>query len=140
MDLLLLISTIISSVYLLFMYCIFKTEYSFSGATYDKAVQSLGAAFVHDTGVYENKVCMFGRIMAVVAVIWWLLRYFIIINYPAYKSAALWITVGFDITGLALAYIMNLNAFVYLLPLVFMELYVISKIIRIDLTDVSRQD
>jgi len=140
MDLVLLITTLVASLYLLFMYCMFKTEYSFSGATYDKAVQSWGAAFVHDTGVYENKVCMFGKLMAVIAVIWWVLRYFIMMNYPAYKSVVLWITVVFDMCGLALAYMMNLNAFVYILPLVFVELYVISKINRIDLTGVNRQD
>jgi len=140
MDPILLIVTIIEAVYLLFMYCVFKTEYSFSGATYEKAVQSWGKAFVHDTGVYENKVCMFGKFMAYIFAGWWILRYFIIINYPAYKWPLLYGTVGFDMVGLILAYMMNLNAFVYLGPLIFAELYVISKIVGIDLQAVTRQD
>jgi len=140
MDWHLLISTVIESVYLLFMYCIFKTEYTFSGAPGEKAVQSWCRAFVHDTGIYENKVCMFGRIVAGLATCWWILRCFLMMKHPEYKWAILWGTVSFDCIGLFLAYMMNLNAFVYVLPLIFIELYIIDKINIIEIAALNKQD
>ena len=122
-----LIITIVESVYLLFMYCIFKTSYSFSGAHYEKAVQSLGSAFIHDTGVYENKVCMFGRVMACIAVFLGALRLYFLMTCPACKLGLFVGTIVFDIICICLAYMMNLNAFVYLIPVIIGELFILSK-------------
>lgn len=110
------IITVIESVYLLYMFVVFKTTYSFGTATLDKATQALGPLFVHDTGQYENKVCLFGKIMACVAVIIWSVR-------GIMGRRAAWATVIFDAVCFILAYMMNLNAFVYVLPLVFSEFY-----------------
>lgn len=117
--------TVIESLYLLFMYFIFKTSYSFSGASLEKATQDMGSLFVHDSGHYENKVCMFGKIMAIIAVILAVLRAYLLDCCPTYKKSLLWATVGFDVMCLSLAYIMNLNALVYVAPLVFIEAYIL---------------
>lgn len=110
------IITVIGSVYLLYMFMLFKTNYSFGTAAFDKATQALGPVFVHDTGEYENKVCLFGKIMACLAVIIWAVRG--IMGRRAVIPAVI-----FDVVSLFLAYMMNLNAFVYVLPLVFSEFY-----------------
>lgn len=110
------IITAIESMYLLYMFVVFKTTYSFGTAVFDKTTQALGPLFVHDTGEYENKVCLFGKAMACVAVIVWSVRG--IMGRRAVIPAVI-----FDVVSLFLAYMMNLNAFVYVVPLVFSELY-----------------
>ena len=102
--------------YLLYMFVVFKTTYSFGTAAFDKATQALGPLFVHDTGEYENKVCLFGKVVACVAVIVWSIRGIL-------GQRTTLPVVIFDAVCLFLAYMMNLNAFVYILPLVFSELY-----------------
>ena len=120
-----IVLTVIESLYLLYMYFVFKTSYSFSGASLEKETQGLGALFVHDTGHYENKVCLFGKIMAIIAVMLAILRAYLLDCCPTYKKSLFWATVGFDITCLSLAYIMNLNALFYVLPLIFIEAYIL---------------
>ena len=116
-----LILTTLESVYLLFMYIFYKTNYTFAEAKYDKQTQSLGPLFVHDTGSYENKVCMFGKIMAVIAVCLAYLRLFYL---KSQNNKSIIITsVLFNSTCVFLAYMMNFTAFIYLLPLVLSESY-----------------
>jgi hypothetical protein len=113
-------------VYLLYMYFIFKTSYTFSGASFEKQTESLGQMFVHDTGHYENKICVFGKIMAIIAVILATFRANVLINYPTSKNVVIAATIGFDLLCISLAYIMNLNALVYIIPLIFAEVYLFS--------------
>lgn len=118
-----IIVTIIESVYLIYMYFICKTQYSVGKARYENETQSLGSMFVHDTGRYENKVCVFGKIMAIIAVILASIRIYILTRFPEYKKNLLISTIVFDTLCLVLAYNMNLNAFVYLLPILLGEIY-----------------
>lgn len=118
-----IIVTIIESVYLIYMYFICKTQYSVGKARYESETQSLGSMFVHDTGRYENKVCVFGKIMAIIAVILASIRIYILTRFPEYKKNLLISTIVFDTLCLVLAYNMNLNAFVYLLPILLGEIY-----------------
>ena len=113
-------------VYLLYMYFIFKTSYTFSGASFEKQTEMLGQMFVHDTGHYENKICVFGKIMAIIAVILATFRANVLINYPTSKNVVIAATIGFDLLCISLAYIMNLNALVYIIPLIFAEVYLFS--------------
>jgi hypothetical protein len=117
--------TILQSLYLLYMYFFFKTTYTFSGAHYERAVQRMGSMFVHDTGVYQNKVCQFGKIMACIVIFIWQIR----ANVPSdYKKSMVYFTLGFDLLCLVLAYIMNLNALVYILPLIVGEIYILHRL------------
>jgi hypothetical protein len=118
-----LIVIIIESVYLIYMFFIHKTQYSVGKAPYESETQSLGSMFVHDTGKYENKICLFGKIMAIIAVILASIRIYILTRFPEYKKNLLIITVVFDALCLTLAYNMNLNSFVYLLPILLGEIY-----------------
>lgn len=115
--------TFLESVYLLYMYFFFKTSYTFTGAKFEKATESLGQMFIHDTGAFENKVCLFGKYMAILAVILASVRAYMLTFYPGQKTRILYFTSGFNMICLSLAYMMNLNAFVYLLPILFLEIY-----------------
>jgi hypothetical protein len=126
----LIIVTLFQTIYLFYMYFIFKTNYSFSSAVFDKQVQSMGTFFVHNTNIYENKICGFGRFMAIVAIILAFVRLCIIYNdYEYSKISIINKTLIFDIICIILAYIMNLNGFIYIIPVVLGELYIIYKLI-----------
>ena len=120
-----IITTFIESVYLVYMYFFFKTTYSFNGASFEKETESLGQMFVHNTGKYENKVCMFGKIMAALAVFLASIRANLLLTNPTYRKTIILATIGFDVICLSLAFMMNLNAFAYVLPIVLAEVYLL---------------
>lgn len=119
--------TIFESIYLLYMYFVFKTKYAFSSALFDTHVQSLGSMFVHNTGVYENKICTFGKIVAVVAIGLAFLRVYAI-QKKFSRDLILFYTLIFDVVCISLAFVMNINAFVYILPLILGEIYILSTL------------
>jgi len=119
--------TIFQSIYLLYMYFVFKTNYSFTSAMFDKQVQNLGSFFMHNTNRYENKICLFGKLMAIIAVILAFIRlYLISTNYD--KSDLLEKTLIFDLTCLSLALMMNLNAAIYIIPIIVGEVLILKKL------------
>ena len=99
------------------MYFIFETNYSFNSAIFNDNIQKMGSFFIHDTFNYENKICGFGKIMAVIAIILALFR----LNNKGY----LYVNIIFDLICLSLAFIMNLNAFIYIIPILLCEIYII---------------
>lgn len=117
------IITLFASFYLFYVYFIFKTKYSLNTAMLDKSVQSYGPIFLHDTGSYENKICLFGKFMAIIAIILAWIR----LNHLQ-NSKVILFTVSFDLLCLALAFLMNMNAFVYLVPLVITEIFIIQSL------------
>lgn len=117
------IITLVESIYLFYMYFLFKTNISFSSAIFDKHIQNSGSFFIHDTNTYENKICGFGKIMAIIAIILAFLR----INYIK-SDSIIYKTIIFDFICLTLAFLMNLNAFVYVIPIILCEIYIIYKL------------
>jgi len=109
------------------MFFLFKTSYSFNSAIFNNEIQNISSFFVHDTNKYENKICNFGKVMAVVAICLALIRLQNIEN----KSSVLYGTIIFDLTGVFLAYIMNINALIYILPLILCEGWVVRGLIYI---------
>ena len=118
------IITLVESVYLFYMYFLFKTNISFSSAIFDRDIQNSGSFFIHDTNTYENKICGFGKIMAIIAIILAFLR----INYIK-SDSIIYKTIIFDLICLSLALLMNLNAFIYVIPILICEIYIIYKLI-----------
>ena len=114
----------IETIYLIYMYFIHKTNFSFNSAIFDKQVNSMGSFFIHDTGYYENKICPFGKFMAIIAVILLWIRYYYLINTENYSNIIIKITIIFNLTCVILAGLMNLNALVYIIPLIISEIYV----------------
>lgn len=117
------IITLLEALYLFYMYFFFKTKYSLNTAILDKTVQSYGPFFVHNTGSYENKICLFGKFMAIIAIILAWLR----LNHLQNPNVIIH-TVSFDLVCLTLAFLMNTNAFIYLVPLVMTEIFVIQSL------------
>jgi hypothetical protein len=105
------------------MFFLFKTSFSFNSAIFNNQIQNINSFFVHDTNKYENKICNFGKVMAVVAIFLALIRLQNIEN----KSSVLYGTIIFDLTCIFLAYIMNINALIYMLPIILCELWVVMK-------------
>jgi len=119
--------TIIESIYLFYMFFIFKTNYSYNSAIFNKEIQSWGSYFIHDTKVYQNKICDFGRIMAIIAVLLAFYRIYLL-QYSDLKSLVLYGSIGFDLVCIFLSYLMNFNALVYIIPLIITEIIIINKI------------
>lgn len=118
------IITLVESIYLFYMYFIFKTNISFSSAIFDKDIQDSGSFFIHNTNTYENKICGFGKVMAIVAIILAFLR-----AYSPKSDSIIYKTIIFDLICLSLALLMNLNAFIYVIPILICEIYIIYKLI-----------
>ena len=117
--------TIAESLYLFFMYFLFKTKYSVGTAIFDKSVNNLGLFFTHNTHCNCNKVCTFGRFMAIVSIILGFVR----LNYLNNPNMIMYM-LGYGLTCLLVAFLMNLNAFIYLLPLVVSELIIIFSLYK----------
>lgn len=112
------IITIIESVYLLYMFFIYKTENNYSYALFDKQIQDF-ILFNHSNG---PKICIFGKIMALCAVFLFWLRLYIITYRPEYDIIIKYIIV-FDAICIFLSLLLNLNAFIYIIPLILTEIY-----------------
>ena len=107
--------TVIESLYLLYMFFIFKTKHSYSSALFDEHMHGY-SVLRHDTGVYENKVCVLGKILAVVAVVLFFLR--------LAKQVSPSFVIVFNIFCIFVALLLNLNAFIYICPLIFSEMWI----------------
>lgn len=110
--------TIFEVVYLFYMYFLFETSYNFNLAIFDKNIQDMGYFFVHNTSKYENKICGFGKLMAIIAIILAFIRLYSNSNF-IYEN------IIFDIICLILALLMNMNAFIYIIPVLLCEIYII---------------
>ena len=117
------IITIIESMYLFYMFFIFTTKYNLSIDFQDKAAKKLGSFFAHKTDCNCNKVCYFGKLMAIISIILGIVR----LNYINNPKLFFYI-LGYGLSCLLLAFIMNFNAFIYLLPLVVTELIIVESL------------
>jgi hypothetical protein len=105
------------------MYFIFKTSYSFNSAIFDEQVNNLGSFFIHDTNILENKICVFGKYMAILAIILATIRLYYNNSKTLFKYNLI-----FDLLCIILATLMNLNALVYIIPIVLCEIYLMFYI------------
>jgi hypothetical protein len=119
------IITIIESIYLFYMYFLFKTKYNISTAILDKAVNKLGPFFAHKTQCYCNKVCGFGKFMAIVSIILGFVR----LNYLNNPNIIMYM-LGYGLTCALLAFLLNMDAFIYLIPLIMTELIIILSLYK----------
>ena len=113
--------TIFESLYLVFMFFVFRTSYSFSSIQQDSKTNLLGKMFIHNSGHNENKICLFGKIMAIIFINLIFVRYYFIKD----KTIALVCSLVFYSISIPLAYIMNWNALIYIFPLLFTESFIL---------------
>jgi len=97
--------TIIESIYLIYMFFIYKTNISFNFALFDKQIQSWGSNFIHNSNKYENKICNFGKLLAIIAIILAFYRLELLKDYQN-KFIVLHGKVFFDILYIFLFFIM----------------------------------
>ena len=126
------------------MFFIYRTRYVIGQATYDQETQQLGRMFIHDTakdveshdsgsnaengrwfvrdtGKHENKVCLFGKIVAMCAIVCAFIRLYVVSSseHASYIKAT---TIFFSLVCAVAAFNMNLTAFIYIVPLLVVEL------------------
>jgi hypothetical protein len=104
------------------MFFIFKTKANFGPTLLDS--QSLGSFFIHDTGVFENKICLFGKFISIIAIGLACLR----LVFIGKKEHVIKGTIVFDIICILLAATMNTNALIYIIPLIITELIIIISL------------
>lgn len=118
----LLIITIFEIIYVYYMLNFFKTNYSIHHPLEYIFINNLPKFFSHPIGKYDysNKICPFGHFASNILVLYLIFRYLAItrtkINLRFINIIILIITV--------LLSLMNMNAFIYLLPYFFLEAYV----------------
>ena len=118
---------IIESIYIIYMWNFFKTTYSFHNIweTNLMSIPSIPQFFKHQikNTEYSNKICPLGNLSAYLLAIWIILIKIITPRHLSKKSQQYLKTatkIIFIITAI-LAFIMNLNAFIYLMPVFIYE-------------------
>ena len=113
----------IESFYIYFMYNIFKTKISFNHPLENILMkQPMSNYFKHpiQSDIYENKICPFGKLVSKMLVIWIFIRRYL---SKKHKKTIKKINKFIFILVLIGSLIMNLNSFIYLIPIFIFELY-----------------
>ena len=117
----LLVSTVIEAIYLIFMYNYFKTTYTFHNPIemlLNKKVFSDFFKHPMNNSVYENKICPLGHITSKLLVVWLFLRLWLVKYDKTRTKLANSVIFGLFFI---LSLLMNLNAFIYLIPIFIYE-------------------
>ncbi len=110
------IISIIESIYLIYMFLFFKTTINFDSFTFRPRIDfNKDSFFFHSNdNDYGLKICLFGQVIIFVFIALLILRHYITI--PKY------VMITTIIIGLLLSFI-NLNALVYISPILIYEIY-----------------
>ena len=115
--------SILEGLYIIFMFNLFKTtkyihhpfEQFFTNHPFLKHPMS--------DSRYSNKICYFGKFSSFLLFLWLVIRYKIKNDKLKFRlNTIIWIIVGI------VSFIMNMNAFVYLIPIFLIEIYCYIKI------------
>ena len=109
---------ILEAIYVYYMMNHFKTRYSLHLST--EKITQYHQFLMHpiDTGKYESKICPLGQLVGIIIPLWILLR--IIYRNSKYTQIInnlIWIAI------FILSFIMNINAFIYFVPVFIIEVY-----------------
>ena len=75
------------------------------------------------TGIYQNKICHFGNDISYVFAAYIIIRYFLSKTNYIKKSILCWINKILICFAFSVSLLMNMNAVVYLIPILFLEYY-----------------
>lgn len=114
----LFIITSIEIIYLVYMFFFFKTDLYIGPSIAESYMNKISQFFIHHTGNYESKICDLGRAFAIIAIGLSIVRLYI-----GLEKSKFW-NIVFILFCLLLASILNLNALLYSIPLLFLELYI----------------
>lgn len=119
--------TLVEIIYIYFMYNVFKTKYSFHHPIEILiSKMSIPEYLKHPiySDVYESKICSFGKYASILLIIWLIIRQNLnSVNFNFYRKINLIIFSLFLIGTLAL----NMNSFIYLIPVFIYEFYQINN-------------
>ena len=118
----LVIFSVIEAVYLVYMFNYFKTTYSVHHP-FEILITGISKYLEHPigTGHYENKICKFGHDIS-----WYLAFYLIIRNFldeltDVKKETICLINKFITYCAIGMALLTNMNAFIYLIPILVFE-------------------
>lgn len=127
-----IVISVLESFYIIYMWNYFKTRYSFHNIWEAPLMnkREMPEYFKHkiNTGVYENKICPLGNTAGYLLAAWILLRENFLYqmkdrNLVISKRKISKLNKILFITVAILAFIMNLNAFIYLIPVFIFEIF-----------------
>jgi hypothetical protein len=115
------IITVIEMGYIVYMWNYFKTKYSIHNLWETPLMNQIPNFFKHtiNTGNYESKICPLGNVAAFALALWVFFRDIIVKNSLRLKKINIFI---FSLV-LVLSFAMNLNAFIYFIPVFIYEFY-----------------
>lgn len=116
-----IISTV-ESIYIFYMYNLFKTKYSFHHP-FEYLVNSFNIDFIKHpiySGKYESKICNFGKLVSIFLIFWIWLRYYL--NKFLKRKVIILMNRILFINVLIFSLIMNINSFIYFIPVYIYEL------------------
>ena len=127
-----IVITIIECFYIYYMYNLFKTKISFHHPL-EILLQTnnINNYIKHpiNNGVYESKICKMGNHVSLLIVLYLLIRLCIIINFTKNtKNNIIKFNYFLFSCILIISFLMNFNAFLYLVPVYVYELYFIEKL------------
>lgn len=116
---------LIEACYIYYMFNKFKTIYNFNHPLEYFIISNSSNYFQHpiSSSEYENKICPFGKLCGKLFVFFFLYR---ILYYKIYNKKEYYLSKIVFFISLILSLIMNMNAFIYLLPYFILELFYIK--------------
>lgn len=113
--------SIIEAIYTIYMYIFFKTTYSIHNPLESYVIKSDLWKHPINTGKYENKICKIGSYASILLAVLFILRYFLCnsSNEKKCKAISRWLLTYWIIVSL----LTNLNAFIYIIPIILIEIY-----------------
>ena len=117
--------SILESIYIFYMYNLFKTKISFHSPLEILIQKNNMNNFIKhpiSTGIYESKICPLGNYVSILLVLWIISRNFIKKNNIIPVNNFL-----FSIVFIC-SFILNINSFIYLIPVFFYEFFIYPKL------------
>ena len=119
-----LLVSIIEALYLIFMFNFFKTTIEFHHP-FEMFLTSFSKYLKHPikTGIYENKICSFGNDISYVFAVYIILRYILYKTNSIKQNMLCMINKILIYFAFVVSLLMNMNAVIYLIPLLSLEYY-----------------
>tara|TARA_B100000929_G_scaffold223602_2_gene179964 strand:+ start:6816 stop:7241 length:426 start_codon:yes stop_codon:yes gene_type:complete len=119
-----LLVSIIEVLYLIYMFNFFKTTIEFHHP-FEIFLTSFSKYLKHPikTGIYENKICRFGNDISYIFAIYIILRFILYKTNSIKKNTLCMINKTLIYVAFVVSLLMNMNAVIYLIPLLLLEYY-----------------
>ena len=126
----LLLISFIEIIYAIYMYHFFKTTYSCQNIFNQQFLSNnINNFFKHsiEKNIYESKICPFGKLFSILFSIYIIVRYYWIQKYGFTNNLKIFNVILLLLIA-TISYILNLNAFVYYLPIYLYEFFILPRI------------